>query len=83
MRKIHKYRVAGAATILLPVGAVVRHFAVQDEIPTIWVEFDTEIVTRQNREFTIIRTGSTIPARGRYVSTCMDDEFVWHLYEIT
>ena len=86
-RRVLKYRVDwDGQEIALPVGSVPRHFNVQDRLPTVWIEVpgewvSTTIVTK--RTFRVFGTGHEIPDGSVYVGTCMDREFVWHLYEVT
>lgn len=85
MRTIWKFPLVPESEFTLlrmPEGAVVRAFAMQDGIPTVWAEVDPD-ASRVNRRFHIAGTGFAIPPGATYRGTTQDPPFVWHLYEQT
>ena len=83
-KKIWKYPIKlGPQTIDMPKGSVIRHFALQNDIPTLWVEVDSsaELVPRN---FIIVGTGHTFENTSlTYIGTVVGHEgvFVWHLFQ--
>lgn len=81
--KIYKYPLRFAQDILAltHVGARPVKFSMQNGRPTMWAEVDTSLPF-ENRVFAIFGTGHEIPSSASYIDTCLDGEFVWHLYEL-
>lgn len=81
---IYKYTLPRMAVIELPLpeGAEILHFAVQHGALTIWARVDPSLPDTL-RIFAICGTGQGVPTKadGRYIGTCFDGEFVWHLFE--
>ncbi len=76
------------ATVDMPRGAKVRHFAFEyrgpmDDgprkgVPTLWAEVDYQ-APLERREFQIIGTGHAIPDGADHIATWDAEPFVWHL----
>ena len=85
-RKVYKYQLPlqEELKIPMPMGAKVLHFANQNEIPTIWVEVDTDEQDRA-KTFFIVGTGHDIPTGKTvvYIGSALfaGGNLVWHLYE--
>ena len=86
MRTIYKYAVP--AFLQLPLGAKPVFFGLQNgkphlwvEVPQLWVEPVPPVET-ETRGFQIFGTGQPISEGASYVGSCIDDTFVWHLYEV-
>lgn len=80
---IWKYPLAtqsGLQMVSMPRDSVVRRFAVQDGSPCVWAEVDPT-AAQVIQEFVIVGTGHQLPGGlFRYVGSCDDGPFVWHLY---
>jgi len=64
----------------MPVDSKVVHFGMQNGTAMVWVEVNvTNLVAL--RDLRIYGTGHEIPEDSRHVGTCLDGEFVWHLYD--
>ena len=82
-RRVFKYPIHDATLRGdFPAGSVPRHFGMQHGTTTLWIEV-TDALVAKRRTFCIFGTGHEIPDGAVYVGTCMDREFVWHLYEVT
>lgn len=79
MKTIWKYTLTRNA-ISMPEGATVLYGAMQDKEFCIWAMVDTEQPVC-SRMFDVIGTGWTVSSDMRYVSTCIDGPFVWHIME--
>lgn len=86
MSVIHKYQFTNGPFLTIPLdpGAIVRHVDMQGGLITLWIEklkpqddFDPA------RMFRIFGTGHEIPPDYKYVGSCIDGSFVWHVYERT
>ncbi len=87
MRTIYKYPVPSSFawddfSIDMPVGAIFRRFAKQDENLFMWLEVETDKSRMAHRHFCIVGTGHSIPLHAEYRGTCEDGHFIWHLYEL-
>lgn len=72
----------GWQLISMPHDCVMRRFAMQSGVPCLWAEVTADASRVANR-FAIVGTGHQLPddpAR-RYVGSCEDGPFVWHLYQ--
>lgn len=84
MSVVWKFPLSNSAsqTLLnMPEGAVVLHFGLQADVPTIWAGCnpDADPVTRS---FQIFGTGHPIPDGAEYVGTFTAGPFVWHVFEV-
>jgi hypothetical protein len=83
---IWKYELSDYVTqLLLPLGATVRHFAIQRGKPCIWVQICPSETRSEERTFEAIPTGQPFSRGGtRYIATALteDGSFVWHLFEV-
>lgn len=68
--------------IVLPVGATILTFALQGDVPHIWVELNPKTAEISKRYFQIFATGQDIPGDARYIGTIFPNPYVFHLYEI-
>lgn len=70
----------GIQLVAMPKDAVVRRFAMQLETVCFWAEVDP-LSDGVQHEFVIVGTGHRLPGGlFRYVGSCDDGPFVWHLY---
>jgi hypothetical protein len=72
----------GWQSVEMPHDCVTRRFSMQNGVPCLWVEVRSGASKTVNR-FAIVGTGHQLPddpAR-RYVGSCDDGAFVWHLYQ--
>lgn len=87
MRVVHKFplpkelTMGDAVRLQMPSGAHVVRFALQDDVPTLWAEVDTERSLRPRR-FQIFGTGQPLARGAQYVGTWDFPPFVWHIYEV-
>lgn len=72
----------GKHTFILPVGALLCHFAMQHGLPTFWYEFDETKTKTESRCFQVIGTGHQIDGKAVFCGTAIDGDYAWHLYEI-
>jgi hypothetical protein len=86
MKTIYKYPLPnkGAQKLEMPQGAIVRFFSVQypgvaDKI-MLWAEVDPT-APKVVRHFYVAGTGWDVHDSFVYIATCLDGEFVWHLFE--
>jgi len=83
---IWKYPLAsqnGLQLIPMPSDSVVLRFGLQDDQPYVWAEVDPES-EQAMKEFVIVGTGHKLPqGLFRYIGSCEDGPFVWHLYANT
>lgn len=82
MRTVYKYPVTGPRkTLTVPEGAVLRHVAVQDDIPCLWLEVETDNPTKQ---VTVsgYPTGYHLPEGLYFLGTVLmhRGDLVFHLY---
>jgi hypothetical protein len=88
MRTVHKFplptNIGGGDIVELqmPAHAVIRRFALQNHVPTLWVEIDdkTDLMPRR---FQIFGTDHPLPAHAAYVGTYEQGPFVWHVYQVS
>lgn len=85
MRTIWKYsfQVKDNFEIMMPFGARILAVQVQNAVPCLWVQVNSEM-HEETRRFQIIGTGHQFnPAGLAYVGTfqMMGGQLVWHLYE--
>lgn len=83
MRRIFKYRVpvGPPVEIRMPAESWLLHVAMQDGVPTIWlqvVEDDRFVV----RRLVALGTGNEVPDGANFVGTAVGPVFVWHVYEL-
>jgi hypothetical protein len=86
MKTIWKYSFPlGPLTRQIPRGGVVLSFAMQFNIPCIWVLVDDGALM-ETRQFRIVGTGQPLPDpdNSKFIGTVLADggNFVWHLFEI-
>lgn len=65
----------------MPADATVVHVAMQHGVPCLWalhVPGGPQCV----RVFTVHGTGHEVEQGARHVGTCMEDPFVWHVFEV-
>jgi len=82
MKTIYKYPLNSSWTKLnVPEESKFLHFAIQNGIPTVWIEVDFSKETT-TVEFYIHGTGHSVGLNQKYLMTAMENggEFVWHLY---
>lgn len=81
MKKVFKYELTHETTVNIPTKSTFLYFNVQKETPMVWFEVDPEYISSP-KHFRIFGTGQEIPYSYKYLGSCMDDPFVWHLYEV-
>ena len=86
MKTIHKFHVTiqlGTFCIPLRAFCTIRHLAMQNGYPCLWVEVDTKQAVH-NRYFKWFATGEEIAEYSTYVGTVFlhDGDLVYHLYEV-
>ena len=74
---IHKTQVNSCGPTLLPESARIVKFAFKDGMPFIWYEHFGGYSVPYNLE--IVGTGGHYI--GKYIGTCFDGPYVWHLVE--
>lgn len=85
MKTIYKYPIdiTDRQNVSMPHGAILRHVGLD---PTgalcLWAEVDTENA-RQTMTIRVYGTGHTLTEAGRHLGSVTQDEFVWHVYEVT
>lgn len=91
MKTVFKYPVpggfvfsgAGDKTIQIhgqDVLPVIRHFGVDPSgTLCIWAEVDDK-EPPVSRRIHIVGTGHEVPGNARYIASCVDRAYVWHLY---
>lgn len=81
MQTIFKYPMQlDDRSLALPRGAVIRRFAMQHGVPTVWAEVDSNAPT-VTRRVQIFGTGHPLPEGAVYLGSCDHGQFVWHLFE--
>lgn len=84
MKAVFKYPLESGfkgQVIYVPACATFRHFADQDGVLTVWLEVDTEN-DKVKRSYQIFGTGWEIPTGARWLATCQQGVYVWHLYQL-
>ena len=83
MKTVWKFEIPNAENdVRLPAGSTLRHFAVQNGVPFVWAEVDTDAGVIERRTLVIVGTGQPVPDGAHYIDTCLEGPFVWHLYEM-
>jgi hypothetical protein len=86
MKSIFKYEVplTDLFTLSLPPGYEVVHFGEQHGVMYIWVLLNPAL-REETVEFRLYGTGHIIsnPEDKEYIGTCINGEFVWHLFNST
>lgn len=82
MKRILKYPVQAfqSTALALPVDARVVRFAPQHGALQLWVEQRVD-APPDNRTFHVVGTGHQVPDDARYIASCEDGQYIWHLYE--
>ena len=85
MRTVHKFPlnlVDEPQRLLVSAPGTVVHVAGQHDLPTLWIEVDTDR-SASPRTFTVEGTGHPIPDDHEYVGTAHTHGgmMVWHIYE--
>ena len=66
----------------MPAGAEILHFALQDNVPTIWARVEPG-APLQRRFFRFSGTGHPLDETvGAHIGSCFQGPFVWHLFEV-
>lgn len=82
MNIVYKYPIKfGLNSLHLPVGAQFLHFAGGHGSFMAWFEVDASAESNV-RNFKIFGTGHHLENVLNYLSTVIDEGFVWHLYEV-
>ncbi len=85
MKVVHKFPVplkGATSSIEIPRGAKLLYFDTQVDALFLWALVDHDEPT-DVRTFFIVGTGQTLPElHYRYVGSCMNGAFVWHLFEV-
>ena len=66
--------------VMMPEGAEVLHFDVQNDQPTIWARVDPAR-SLVPHTFRLAGTGHLLNNAGRHLGTCFHGPLVWHLFE--
>lgn len=88
MRAIWKFALplADRLNVKMPKGARLLTFQVQDGHLCLWAEVNT-LADVEKRYFAVFGTGHEMPREmgysDVYVGTWQQEQFVWHLYEVT
>lgn len=83
MKTILKYPLSGQmSSHMMTKEARPLSAQMQNGYPQLWVECDDEYPMTSTRYFFTIGTGQAVPKNGRYVSTMIDGNYVWHIYEV-
>lgn len=83
MRTIWKFAMQTfRETFSIPRRSTFLTTQLQDDVPTLWFEVDSEAATEQ-REFVVCGTGGPLPQGNRkYLGTFQKGWFVGHIYEV-
>lgn len=84
MRTIWKYTLAitdAVQNVPMPRNPNIVRFDMQNGVPCVWalVESHNPVETHS---FRVFGTGHPIPEDSRYVGTCKDGGYVWHLFAV-
>jgi len=84
MRTVYKYPITDIPMrVQIPDGAKILDAQMQEDIPTLWAEVETDN-QRVVRTFFIVATGQPLPKEcARYIATMQDGPLVWHVYEVS
>jgi len=87
MKQVLKYPLSPTATVQieLPIrGAKTLHVGLDEKgIPCIWIEVPTGNQPLSVRAFNVFGTGWEIGSNSTYIGTYHENEYVWHVYEVT
>ena len=78
MKTIYKYP---TGTVNMHQGAVVLAGQSRNSKFYIWAEVDTTLPLTE-RHFVVYGTGWEISDNSRYITTIIDGECIWHVYEV-
>jgi hypothetical protein len=81
MKTIYKYILTGRGGIQMPKGADIIQCNMQGLHHCIWAIIDTN-APLETRTFEIVGTGWELDSNMKYIGTCFDKDFVWHIMEI-
>lgn len=85
--RVYKYKLNWAYTqVILPIGAKVLHFDIQNNEPHIWALVDPD-APKENRLFLLVGTGHQFdhdPDDTEFIGTVLANggALVWHVFEI-
>jgi hypothetical protein len=79
---IWKFPVNFGGVVSMPAGASILTCQLQGSMPVLWAEVDPNNSLKDNREFSVIPTGGTVPDRGAYINTFQVGSLVFHVYEV-
>ncbi len=65
---------------IIPRDAAGLHVGMQNGSLMLWYETSTAAPEAPSK-FAVFGTGHNIPAHSRYIGSCQDGSFVWHVYE--
>ena len=83
MSRVLKYNLTDGP-VLMPLGAVVIHVAMQRGYMRLWAIVDDAQTTMEKRQFDVVGTGIHFNAAGKqHIATVIDGQFVWHAFEVT
>jgi hypothetical protein len=84
VRTIHKYRLelTDDQTIFLPEGAEILSVQDQRGVLTLWASVDITMPPVA-RYITICGTGHPLPDYREHIQTVQQDDFVWHVFEVS
>lgn len=83
MRTVYKYVMNTPRTVLhIPYNAEVVHAGIQNELPVLWIDLDTNDYNTADRIFEAFATGVEIPDNYVHLGTIITkNELVWHIFE--
>lgn len=85
MIAVHKYPITFETNIMMPKDAKILTVQVQNNLPFIWAEVDTDEM-KYPRKFMMFGTGHQIPSHmsRRYIGTIQEagGALIWHVYEM-
>jgi len=84
--EVWKYPIVkhGNSEIRMPHHSKILCFQLQDDIPTIWVLVDSDVMLFEYRRFQVVNTGEPLgSAYVTYIGTIQDGGYVAHLFENT
>lgn len=82
MRTIYKYEIPimDKFTYSLPIDSEVVFVAIQNNVPTMWIEHYTTAEYIEHT-FYVEGTGHEIVPNAKHVGSFIQRQFVWHLYK--
>lgn len=83
MKTVYKYPMNTYDTLVPPIGKVVHFGNDPKDTLCVWIEVDLASQHRVARQYLeTFGTGHKIPDEAEHQASCVDGNFVWHLYRV-